>query len=533
MNNPEIIKNALFAQPSKMGYHTEGWTPKFEFLLQGPTPAGGTCICEVKKPDGSTWLQLTKEVDETSEEETTRVDLATYENEHHTTDTGEFSFAIRLVSELDGVDEMLFSGVLNVQPTDNDNYVVSHDWLLPVGKLWLDTYHDNDAPPLNASIWLKGEVDAYQLGAYLFHNGKRIYSTENRDHADIESRRNITTTNGNADENSYHEFSVGFRVVKGYLNCEYGDMTDWHILLQNPGEYEIKFALERKPVRSIKFSVGEDGRIAQAGPIMRNYYGVPTMTVDVLVTAKDESDFDRDALSSRAFYGNTGVESDLTTDEMYSFCRQSLSEAEETPDALGEETRELLERAIGKATNVFNWYYEEMTKGVTSSGYEVATDQCDLAKMYVDEVSPMLERLEEELGEDYGVEFQGEEQTIASIRGYMQEIRDGANRVLNKNRQSLDDALAPYRELLRNDKLRIFEEHPANEYRYYTSKKQVIETAYELANASVWYFEGVENQGYLNERWTVRGWKFDNEHNIVDTLEDNGFGVNAPSSAFA
>lgn len=532
MNNPRMLKNSLLAQLSKMGYYAEGWTPKFEFLLQGPTPAGGEMICEIKKPDNSAWLELRKEINETSEEETTRVDIASYENEHHTPDTGEFPFTIRLVSELDGVDEELFSGVLNVQQTDN-NYFVSHDWLLPAGRLWIDTYHDNDAPPLNASVWLKGNVDTYQLGAYLFYNGKRIYSTENRDHADIDSRREITTTSGSADENSYREFVAAFRVVKGYLNCEYADMSDWHILLQNPGEYEIKFALERKPVRSIKFSVGENGRITHAGPIAQNQSGVPAMTVDVTVTAKDETDFDRDALASQVFYGNPGLESDLTTDEMYTFCKQSLDEAEDTSDGLSDETRELLEKTVGKATNVFNWYYEEMTKGVTASGYEVAPDQCDLAKMYVDEVSPMLERLEEELGGDFAVEFQGEEQTLETIKNYVREIRDGADRVLTKGQQAKDDALAPYRELLRNDKLKIFEEHPANEYRYYTSKKEIIESAEELANAPFWYFEGAENQGYLNERWTVRGWKFDEEHNVVDKVEESGFGVNAPSSAFA
>ncbi len=532
MNNPLIIKNSLLIQPSEMSPYSGGWTPRFRFLLQGPTPAGGEVIATVNRPDSSDWLTLTIAMNETEDGALTNCDMYSYEGDHHTTDTGDFSFTIRLVSELDGIDETLVSGVLNVEQIDEKSYHTNHDWLLPLGQLFIDTSYDADAPPLNASFWYKGGVDMYQLGAYLFYNGKRIYGTEDSSHATMESKRELTVANSKNYENDYKEISVNFRVVKGYRNCDYSNMDDWHLLIENPGEYEIKFTIERKPIRSIKFSVGDDGRIEQSGAIMLNQNYVGVMNVDVTVTAKDETDFDRDTLSSKAYYGNAGLESDLTIDSMYAFCQQTIGEEESPSDNLSEETRALLESAIGKSENVYRWYYDEMINGQTASGDVPDSSQCDLAKMYVSEVLPKLEQLEAELGSDYEVDFNSEKQWLSTIKSYMQEIGDGADKILQGEQQAQEDALAPYRELLRNDKLRIFEDHPATEYRYYTSKKQIIESPEELAESMSWYFEGTENQGYVNERWTVRGWKFDDDQNITDTVEDNGFGVNAPSSVF-
>jgi|GEM_PF-3461692 len=532
MNDPLIIKNSLLIQPSEMSPYSGGWTPRFRFLLQGPTPAGGEVIATINKPDNSEWLTLTIAMNETEAGALTNCDMYSYEGDHHTTDTGDFGFTIRLVSELDGIDETLFSGVLNVEQIDEKNYYTNHDWLLPLGQLFIDTSYDADAPPLNASFWHKGEVNMYQLGAYLFYKDKRIYGTEDSSHATLESKREVTTANSKNYEYDYKEISVNFRVVKGYRNCDYSNMDDWHLLIENAGEYEIKFTSERKPIRSIKFRIGDDGRIEPSGPITLNQNYTPVMNVDVAVAAKDEADFDRDALSSKAYYGNVGLESDLTRDAMYEYCQQYLGTEETPSDNLSEETRATLESATGKSENVYRWYYDEMINGRTASGDVPDSSQCDLAKMYVSEVLPMLERLESELGSDYEVDFNGEKQRLSAIKSYMQEINDGADKILQGEQQAQEDALAPYRALLRNDKLRIFEDHPATEYRYYTNNKQIIESPEELAEAVAWYFEGTENQGYVNERWTVRGWKFDEEQNIIGTKEESGIGANAPSTAF-
>ena len=103
--------------------------------------------------------------------------------------------------------------------------------------------------------------------------------------------------------------------------------------------------------------------------------------------------------------------------------------------------------------------------------------------------------------------------------------------------------LAPYRALLANDKLAIFEDHPANSFRYYTVDKHVIETPEELAAASLWFFEGsadIESKGTVDgmqvsattSGWRVLGYAFDDDGVLVDEFETQGVGTSAPKSEF-
>lgn len=101
-----------------------------------------------------------------------------------------------------------------------------------------------------------------------------------------------------------------------------------------------------------------------------------------------------------------------------------------------------------------------------------------------------------------------------------------------KNQAAAAARIEPYVKVITGDKLRIFKDSPIPGYQYYTSGKRVIETPQDLASSRVWCFEGVENQGYLHEKWTVHCWKFDSSGQQVKEYRKSGYGVKAPASAF-
>jgi hypothetical protein len=75
--------------------------------------------------------------------------------------------------------------------------------------------------------------------------------------------------------------------------------SDWHIISANPGEYEVKVLRNKRLARSIKFSVGPDGKIAENGiassnGMARDKYILVPVTVGA---------WDKNAWKTDAFYG--------------------------------------------------------------------------------------------------------------------------------------------------------------------------------------------------------------------------------------
>ena len=134
--------------------------------------------------------------------------------------------------------------------------------------------------------------------------------------------------------------------------------------------------------------------------------------------------------------------------------------------------------------------------------------------------------------------------TVGEIHARVLRMGEFAEQHLAGATQAGEDALAPYRAVLAHDKLAVFEDHPAPDFRYYTTNKKVIESPDELAAAAeYWYFEGtldmpgtVEVDGRTAQvsvqGWRVLGWKFDAEGRTVAEFEEQGQGMSAPKSAF-
>lgn len=218
-----------------------------------------------------------------------------------------------------------------------------------------------------------------------------------------------------------------------------------------------------------------------------------------------------------------------------------------TNDTLDADTAEALASLLSKAKTLLGLWEEDMRRGIDRSAppshQSDFLSACEIVILDVDAWAAARAALAK-VRDDRPVELHDGATTLGQATKRVQALGDLARHHLGAAGQAHDDALAPYRTLLRNDKLAVFEDHPANEYRYYTTGKKIIESPEALAQATVWYFEGssqTRSAGTFDggkvdvtvEGWRVLGYRFDDEHNLIEEFEETGPGRNAPKKAFS
>jgi hypothetical protein len=200
---------------------------------------------------------------------------------------------------------------------------------------------------------------------------------------------------------------------------------------------------------------------------------------------------------------------------------------------------------VSKAATLIRFWEEDMKKGVNKSDpLSYQSDYLTQCSLVVDDVTAWEKlRADLSLDDSHAIELDDGPTTLGEASERVLKLREMAQKNLGGAAQEKEDALAPFRAVLKADKLAIFEDHPANEFRYYTTNKKIIETPEELAKAKFWYFDGVTEftgKGKVDgvdvevtERgYRVLGYKFDAKHKIVDEYEETGRGDNAPKTAF-
>ena len=81
--------------------------------------------------------------------------------------------------------------------------------------------------------------------------------------------------------------------------------TDDFRMYKSPGEYEVKILRKGKLVRTAKFTVGADGRIADTGVTQQNELGTGRLTVFANVLGDEEGrQPDLAAWKSTAYFGD-------------------------------------------------------------------------------------------------------------------------------------------------------------------------------------------------------------------------------------
>jgi hypothetical protein len=289
------------------------WIPSVEFSTQGPgLPSGAKYYVEVAQPGGAPWVRLKCESNAggTGYECGGRNDL----EKEGTLATGVFPFAVKMRNPLEGTEKTLFTGRAKVEKTLSSEvgptsarkfvYYTNQDWNLPIGHVYLD----NDGR-LSVRFWVRGEETA-SIEAHLFYKGEEVGLFQSNGYQYGASR-----CSPDMEFQPTRDAGAGApqRAKWARMNCPFltvavkpePNAPQWHILGTNPGEYEVRVLRNKRLARTLKFSVGPDGklvdnRIASGnGMAWDNFLFVP-----VLVVGDSDGTWDRNAWKTETFYGH-------------------------------------------------------------------------------------------------------------------------------------------------------------------------------------------------------------------------------------
>jgi hypothetical protein len=222
-----------------------------------------------------------------------------------------------------GTNATLFTGKMKVGKVHSNEqgpkaankfvYYVDHDWNLPIGYVFLtaDDLKGWDRPNFNVAFWVRG--DAVNLQPHLFYQGKevgkRFYQGEEVGRAGCSAELENETTHFVDD--SVPQKAKWARVLCSFPNVKGRDRTGeqpgmfgpLYLLSENPGEYEFKLLWNNHLARSIKFTVGADGKFNN-GIAAVNKLGSDRVIFPVQIIGDQDGQWNRAAWKIEAFYGN-------------------------------------------------------------------------------------------------------------------------------------------------------------------------------------------------------------------------------------
>ena len=302
---------------------TYGWLPWISFDVNGPIPNGSSISVEMSKPDGKPWVAFDCNTGSKAEGEVLKIQRCganKFESDRMSTAAGQYGFKISIKNELEGMNQMLFSGKLKANKAfykkdyynkDGYEWYIDYDWALPIAEVFPDATEqsvggivEKEAKPLMVSFWFRGATDNNTV-AYLFYNGNQIASTETTAEGGSWQERRATLLDIRTYPYSWVKNRYHFTHVL-VSNSEKPDRhTDAFRMYKNPGEYEVKVLRKGKLVRTVKFTVGADGRIVDNGVTKQNDLGTGRMTIFADVVGDEEGrQPDLTAWKTSAYFGS-------------------------------------------------------------------------------------------------------------------------------------------------------------------------------------------------------------------------------------
>ncbi len=324
-----IIKDTVHATAYTVGSYRGdsdiwSWTPKIEFRVNGPIPSGGQLYADFTLPTGSVKFDCRTEETQQGYWWTTSCGGPRVPEAESTLYTGPVNFTIRLRNELAGTDATLFTGKMNVEKARNNLvgpkaakgfvYFVNHDWNLPIGYVFLtpsDVFGMKN-PRLDIAFWVRGSYQG-NFEPHIFYQGKEIGKAylEGREvgkpscdpEATIETSFNVNDSI--PQKASWVRVRCQFYGVLGWDKSgnEPGLFGPSFQLAANPGEYEVKVLRANRLTRSLKFTVGADGKFDN-GIAPANKLGRDRVIVPVQIIGDQDGQWDHTAWKTEAFYGN-------------------------------------------------------------------------------------------------------------------------------------------------------------------------------------------------------------------------------------
>ncbi len=219
------------------------WTPIVSFRVLGPIEGGSQISVDFTSPTGKV-VTAKCETYPVIAGENRRIDQCgrNLEFAKATNQTGVFSFQIKLGNALNGTNKVLYAGkftigkiLYNLDGTPDKNkqfhYFVDNDFRLGY------SYIDKSVDEIYAEVWLKNKIMSLPgLTGYLFYNGKQI-------------------------EEVSPSFPLKLHPKENAKECFELVSLRFPSSMENPGEYEIKLMRDKKLIRSVKFTVGADGKL--------------------------------------------------------------------------------------------------------------------------------------------------------------------------------------------------------------------------------------------------------------------------------
>jgi hypothetical protein len=331
-DQPTIIKDSVqitaWTNNSYKGnFDVWSWVPRMNFRVNGPIPSGSQLYVEVQQPGGSApWLKFDCDTGEIQKGYWWKTECGGRKVEDKSiTAVGPVNFAIKMRNELAGGDITIFTGRFKVAKTlSNEHgpkaaqkfvYFVDHDWNLPIGYVWYtpDSVYGWDYPQFNVAFWVRG--DAYKFDPHLFYKGQevgRLFSDgmqvgKASCDAPVENNTTHSVNDGVPQKAKWARIECTFPVVKRWDKTNDGqgqpNTKEMFKLASNPGEYEFKLLWNNKLARSIKFTVGPDGKLDN-GIATSNKLGNDRAIVPVQIIGDQDGTWDRAAWKTEAFYGN-------------------------------------------------------------------------------------------------------------------------------------------------------------------------------------------------------------------------------------
>jgi hypothetical protein len=221
------------------------WTPTVTFRLNGPVDSSANITVEYTNPSGAVWVTARCELPSAIEAGNNyrfdfcgkNIDAGKAINQ-----TGVFKFQIKLSDPLSGANKTLYTGkftigkiLYNIDGTPEKNkqfhYFVDNDFRLGYA------YVNKSSDEIYTEIWLKNKIMNYaDLQGYLFYNGKQI-------------------------EEASPSYPLKLHPKENAKECFELVTLRFPSSMGNAGEYEIKLMRDKKLVRSVKLTVGTDGKL--------------------------------------------------------------------------------------------------------------------------------------------------------------------------------------------------------------------------------------------------------------------------------
>lgn len=306
-----LLVRPVTISPYKGNYDVSGWLPRISFHPNIDRPSGANYYAEFMQPGGAPWVKL----DCSWEGEEYECKAPDESDQKSITAVGVFPFAIKMKNALTGTDQTLFTGKVKVEKgLRNDagvgkpnlvSYFANYDWALPIGYV----FDEGDHP--SVAFMVRG-TNSSGLQLHAFYKGQEVGSADRGPFTCGDTEQNPAPTNYTA--SSMPQGGTWERVACSLWGLRWDEDTPgYQNLSKNPGEYEIKVLWKNEQVRTMKFTVGLDGKvvdngIARANGIVgldrRNGRNTSRRVIPVTILGTQDGKWDRTAWKTDAFFGN-------------------------------------------------------------------------------------------------------------------------------------------------------------------------------------------------------------------------------------